>query len=102
TSSIGYMLAMAIAEGRDADFKPLNEDAVSWIGLYGIDLASDTEYGEQRPNAEYFIGLGRGLGITVEIAEGSALLRADHVYGFETRAEKEGVNGETFRRQRQQ
>jgi hypothetical protein len=102
TSSIGYMLAMAIAEGRDADFTPVNEAAVSWIGLYGIDLASDTEYGEQRPNAEYFIGLARGLGITVEIAEGSALLRADHVYGFETRAEKEGVNGETFLRQRQQ
>jgi hypothetical protein len=96
TSSIGYMLAMAIAEGRNAQFEPIDEDAVGWIGLYGIDLASDTEYAEQRPNAEYFIGLARGLGIEVVIAEGSALLRADHLYGFESRQEKEGVNGEAF------
>lgn len=96
TSSIGYMLAMAIAEGRNAQFEPMDETAVGWIGLYGIDLASDTEYGEQRPNAEYFIGLARGLGIEVVVAEGSALLKADHLYGFESRDEKEGVNGETF------
>lgn len=102
TSSIGYMLAMAIADGRDEQFRPVNDEAVSWVGLYGIDLASDTEYGEQRPNAEYFIGLARGLGIQVEIAEGSALLRADHLYGFETRDEKEGCNGEAFLRQRMQ
>ncbi len=100
TSSIGYMLAMAIAEGRDEQFQPVNEDAVEWIGLYGIDLASDTEYGEQRPNTEYFIGLARGLGIQVEIAEGSALLKADHLYGFEAREDKEGCNGESFLRQR--
>lgn len=100
TSSIGYMLAMAIAEGRNERFEPIDDDAVGWIGLYGIDLASDTEYGEQRPNAEYFIGLARGLGIEVVIAEGSALLKADHLYGFESRKEKEGVNGEAFLVQR--
>jgi hypothetical protein len=102
TSSIGYMLAMAIAEGRDENFNPTGDgsDAVGSIGVFGIDLASDTEYGEQRPNAEYFIGLARGLGITVTIAEGSALLRADHLYGFESREEKEGCNGETFLRTR--
>lgn len=98
TSSIGYMLAMAIAEGRDGDFRPIGDgaDAVGWIGLYGIDLASATEYSEQRPNTEYFIGLARGLGIQVEIAPGSALLRANHLYGFEVREDKEGVNGLLF------
>lgn len=96
TSSIGYMLAMAIAEGRDENFVPINDQAVTWIGLYGVDLASNTEYGEQRPNAEYFIGLARGLGIQVEIAEGSALLRGDHLYGFESREDQEGVNGVLF------
>lgn len=100
TSSIGYMLAMAIAEGRDEAFTPIDDTAVGWIGLYGIDLASDTEYGEQRPNAEYFIGLARGLGIEVVIADGSALLRGDHLYGFESREAKEGVNGEMFLRTR--
>lgn len=96
TSSIGYMLALAIAEGRDEHFAPIDHQAVGWIGLYGIDLASNVEYGEQRPNAEYFIGLARGLGIQVEIASGSALLKADHLYGFESRDDKEGVNGMPF------
>lgn len=71
TSTIGYMLALAIAEGY------------TWIGMYGIDLASDVEYQQQRPNTEYLIGLARGMGITVEIAPSSALLKAGHLYGYE-------------------
>lgn len=97
TSSIGFMLAMAIAAGRDADGRVIDEDAAyGWIGLYGIDLASHVEYADQRPNAEYFIGLARGLGIEVAIAKRSALLKSDHVYGFENRDEMEGVNGLGF------
>jgi hypothetical protein len=71
TSSIGMMLAWAIEEGYD------------WIGLYGIDLASDVEYRFQRPNAEYFIGLARGMGKTVDIAPTSAICKAGHLYGYE-------------------
>ena len=70
-SSIGMMIAWAIDQQYD------------WIGLYGIDLASDQEYGHQRPNAEYFVGLARGLGKTVEIAKSSAICKAGHVYGYE-------------------
>jgi hypothetical protein len=75
TSSIAFMLALAIAEGA------------TWIGVYGIDLASDTEYANQRAAAEYFIGIARGLGITVVIAAGSALLKTAEIYGFEQRAQ---------------
>jgi hypothetical protein len=71
TSSIGYMLAMALRDGYD------------WIGLFGVDLASDVEYPTQRPNTEYLIGLARGMGKTVYIAPGSALLRSSHLYGYE-------------------
>jgi hypothetical protein len=71
TSTIGYMLALAIAEGYQ------------WIGLYGIDLASDVEYPGQRPNTEYLIGLARGMGRTVVVTETSALLKAGHLYGYE-------------------
>jgi hypothetical protein len=71
TSSIGMMLAWAIDQGYD------------WIGLYGIDLASDVEYRFQRANAEYFVGLARGMGKTVEIAPTSAICKGGHVYGFE-------------------
>ena len=71
TSSIGYMLAMAISEGY------------TWIGLYGVDLASDVEYPHQRPNTEYLVGLARGRGIHVEIASGSAINKSSFLYGYE-------------------
>jgi hypothetical protein len=71
TSSIGMMIAWAIQQ----DY--------AWIGLYGIDLASDEEYRFQRANAEYYVGLARGMGKTVVIAPGSAIGKAGHVYGFE-------------------
>ncbi len=71
TSTIGYMIALAIDDGYE------------WIGIYGIDLASDAEYPGQRPNAEYYIGIARGRGITVELAETSAICKAGHLYGYE-------------------
>ena len=71
TSTIGMMICWAIDVGYE------------WIGLYGIDLASDVEYRHQRANAEYFIGLARGLGRTVVLAKSSAICKAGHVYGYE-------------------
>jgi hypothetical protein len=71
TSSIGYMLALAIADDYD------------WIGLYGVDLASDVEYKYQRANAEYYVGIAKGMGKTVVISDGSAICKAGHLYGYE-------------------
>lgn len=71
TSSIGMMIAWAIHRGYE------------WIGLFGIDLASDTEYTHQRPNAEYFVGLARGMGRMVSIAPTSAICKSGHVYGYD-------------------
>lgn len=71
TSTIGYMLAWAIDQGFEE------------IGLYGIDLVSDVEYQYQRPNAEYLIGVARGMGKTVHVAPSSALLKSSHLYGYE-------------------
>ena len=71
TSTIGYMVAMAIRDGYD------------WIGLYGIDLASDVEYRHQRANAEYLVGIARGMGKTVVISPSSAICKGGHLYGFE-------------------
>jgi len=71
TSTIGYMVGMALLEDYDE------------IGMYGIDLASDVEYPYQRPNTEYLIGIARGRGKTVHVSESSALLKAGHLYGFE-------------------
>lgn len=79
TSSISYMLALAIAEG------------FTEIALYGIDLAADVEYMHQRPSAEYLIGVARGMGITVTIAPGSALLKSDGVYGYDQQLNQKDV-----------
>ena len=74
TSTLSHMLAYAIA------FKDRP------IELYGFEAESNTEYAVQRPCIEYWIGLGRGLGIsglgmTIE-APGSHLLTGRH-YAYE-------------------
>jgi hypothetical protein len=71
TSSIGYMIGLALLE------------EFPWIGLYGIDLASDIEYQQQRANAEYLVGIARGEGRTVVLAKTSAICKAGHLYGYE-------------------
>jgi hypothetical protein len=78
TSTIGYMIGWAILEDYDE------------IGLYGIDLASDIEYPYQRPNAEYLVGIARGMGKTVIIPERSSLCKAGHLYGYEQPAATAG------------
>lgn len=62
-SSLGYMVALAIAEGAKE------------IGIYGVDLVAPDEYGYQKPNMEYLIGVARGRGITVTIPGGSGLCK---------------------------
>ncbi len=71
TNSISYMIALAIAEG----FKE--------IGLYGVNMAMDSEYQSQRPSCEYFIGWARGAGIKVHIPPQSDLLGCPYRYGYE-------------------
>lgn len=81
TSSIAMMAAQAIVERYD------------WIGLFGIDLATDIEYQDQRPCAEYYVGVADGIsmmggGCDVYIAPTSAMCKAGHVYAFEKSAYK--------------
>ena len=61
-SSIAYMLGLAILEKVDR------------IGVWGVDMDGDDEFGFQRPNAEYLIGFAKGVGIDVYIPEESSLL----------------------------
>lgn len=62
-SSIAYALALAIHEGAEE------------IGLWGVDMKGDDEYGYQRPNVEYLIGLAKGKGIKVHVPESSPILK---------------------------
>lgn len=72
TSTVAYALALAMMQPDVAE-----------IGLWGVDLVHDTEYGEQRPCAEYLIGKAEAMGLKVTIHEHSALLTQRFRYGYE-------------------
>lgn len=78
-STISYMLAHAIVGGFET------------IGVWGIDLAHDSEYEYQKPSAEYLLGIARGLGIKLVIPPQSALLRGQYRYGYQTMPSNEDV-----------
>ena len=65
TSSIAYMLALAIHE------QPTE------IGLWGVDMASQTEYANQRPCCEWLIGVAQGRGIKVTLPDACALMKGN-------------------------
>ena len=71
TNSISWMIVTAIEEG----FKEMH--------IFGVDMAQDDEYANQRPSCEYFIGLARGAGIKVYIPDKSDLLKTLWLYPFE-------------------
>lgn len=70
TSSIAFMIALAIYEGFDS------------IEIYGVDMDNNTEYGYQKSCAEFWIGLALGRGIQVVIPEPCLLLNAP-LYGYD-------------------
>jgi len=69
TSSMAYMLALAIK------LKPRA------IGLWGVDMASHSEYAFQRPGCQHFIGLAASLGIKIVVPPESDLLQPSTPYG---------------------
>ncbi|PCJ18006.1 MAG: hypothetical protein COB02_11800 [Candidatus Cloacimonadota bacterium] len=77
TSSIAYILAFIFL---------YNE--VEEVSLYGIDLTDDEEYQNQRPCAEYLLGLLQGKGIKIVIPDKSALLKSSFLYGYQQKQEQ--------------
>lgn len=84
TNSISWMIALAIVERMHL---PLEIRKKSDMYIFGVDMAQsdeiDSEYGEQRPSCEYFIGMARGLGIPVHIPDKSDLLKTMWLYPYE-------------------
>jgi hypothetical protein len=72
TNTISYMIALAILEG------------FSEIAVYGVDMATDSEYSVQRPSCEYFLGFAQGRGIKVTVPPDCELLKTDFLYGYQT------------------
>lgn len=70
TSSVDYMLALAIYERWDV------------IELYGVEMGSNTEYRYQREGVHFFTGVAVARGIRVEIPQNSVLFRTKR-YGYD-------------------
>lgn len=62
-SSIAYAMALAIHERARE------------IAIYGVDMDGSDEYGYQKANMEYLIGVARGQGINVYVPPESALCK---------------------------
>lgn len=73
TNSVSYMIALAIKQGAKE------------IGCWGVDMATGSEYGPQRPSCEFFLGIAAGMGIRITIPEQADLLKTRFLYGFEER-----------------
>jgi hypothetical protein len=71
TNTIAWLIALAIEQEPEE------------IGIWGVNMACDTEYFHQRPCCEYFMGIAEGKGIKVTIPESSELLKGTHLYGVE-------------------
>lgn len=69
----------------------LDKEFIGQAPVIGIQTTTGTFIAEgyashnsqQRPSAEYFLGIASGLGIEVQLPKGSDLLKASHLYGFE-------------------
>ena len=70
-SSASWLLAEAIDEGADE------------IGMWGINMASDSEYAHQKPSCTYLLGYAAAKGIKITIPPSSELLQVSHLYGLE-------------------
>lgn len=70
TSSFGYMIAKALLDGYDE------------IGIYGFEMATDTEYKYQRPNSEWWIGIAIGMGVKIVVPKGCGWMKSK-LYGYE-------------------
>lgn len=80
-SSVDYMLALAISEGFEE------------IGVWGVDMAHDTEYVYQKPSASFWLGVARGRGIKLALPSVSALLSSQgYRYGMDPEPSQEVMN----------
>ena len=71
TNSIAQMVALAIIRGYTS------------IALFGVHLATDSEYAYERPNLEYMLGHAEARGISLWIPDEANVLRANYLYGYE-------------------
>ncbi len=81
TSSIAWMLACAIEDILEA--RATGQACPDVIGLWGIDMAANEEYGYQRAGCQHFVDLAAQLGIAIHVPPESDLLRPSALSGID-------------------
>lgn len=76
TNTVAWQIAHAMFEGMSDNSRALTD-----IGLYGIDMATGTEYSKERPSVEYYLGLIHGCGLELHLPAASDLLKSAELYG---------------------
>jgi hypothetical protein len=71
TSSLAWMFATALEAGATK------------IALYGVDMAANDEYGDQRSGLHYFGMLAAAMGVEVGVPPESDLFRPRPLYGVD-------------------
>jgi hypothetical protein len=79
TSSMAYMLALAIYQGYQE------------VRLYGIDMAADSEYRHERPCLEFWLGYAHARGISIIFPEDCPILKGKD-YGHTVQLSSTFVN----------
>lgn len=85
TSSLAWMFALAIEDilaEREAARAAGQPEPFAAIGLYGVDMAANEEYGDQRTGCQFFATLANNLGITVIVPPESDVLMPKPLYGI--------------------
>lgn len=89
SSSLAWMMAMAIETIRELRDLPLKDAATGEvqpekhsIGLWGVDMAADEEYRDQKLGCAFFIQIAMSLGIEVVLPPQSDLMRPPPLYGL--------------------
>lgn len=81
TNSVSWMLAAALMQimAQSPDGHRAPEGAA--VAVFGVDMATTTEYAAQRPSCEYFLGIAAGVGCQVVLPGTSDLLKCAALYG---------------------
>jgi hypothetical protein len=79
TNSIAMQIAYAFTEGFGE------------IQLWGIDMSRGSEYEYQKPNTEYFIGMGIAFGVKMVVPAESDLLKSNYMYAYEEREKSQWI-----------
>jgi hypothetical protein len=74
-SSPAWMLMHAIVEGYQE------------IHVYGIHLATEWEYVQQRPNFEWLLGVAAGMGVKVVLPQMAPIAKGTFQYAYEPKAD---------------